>query len=61
MSRPGAGRGRAAGLVAASILVMAGVVLAANPARYGAAGAAAGVLLIAAAVGLAIRLFRRGD
>lgn len=54
------GPGRAAGLVAAALAVMAGVVFAVNPARYGAPGVAAGVGLIALGLLGAVRLFRGG-
>lgn len=61
MSRGGVGSGRATGLVAASLAVMGGVVFAANPARYGAVGAAAGVALVALGLLGAVRLFRAGS
>lgn len=51
---------RAGGLVAASAGLLAGSAVAANPARAGPEGAAAGVLLIALSLWGARRLFRWG-
>ena len=58
MSRRGVGVARAVGLVAASLCLMGGVVFAANPARYGGVGLAAGAALIGLGAGGAVRLFR---
>lgn len=60
MSDDAVGPGRAAGLVAAALAVMAGVVFVANPARYAALGVVAGAGLIAAGLLGAVRLFRGG-
>lgn len=43
----------------AATLAMVGIVVAVNPGRYGATGAAAGALLAIAAIGGAVRSFRR--
>lgn len=56
----GPGAGRAAGLAAASLAVMVGLVFAANPARYGLGGALLGAGLMAVGVMAAFRLFRAG-
>ena len=52
---------RATALVAASIAMMAGVVLAANPTRSGPLGAAAGAVLLLGGLVGAVRLFRRPE
>lgn len=49
----------AAGLLAASVGVLVGTVLAVNPARFGATGVVGGALLIGAGILAAIRLFHR--
>lgn len=43
----------------AATVAMVGLVVAANPGRYGAPGVAAGALLAIAALGAAVRAFRR--
>ncbi|MFQ5690619.1 MAG: hypothetical protein ACE5HQ_10140 [Gemmatimonadota bacterium] len=58
--RPGAvGPARAAGLAAATLAVMLGLVLSVNTERYGTPGLIAGIVLAVAGVAAWRRLFRR--
>lgn len=54
----GPGPAGAAGLVAASVAVMAGIVFVANPARYGLSGLLLGTVTVVAGAAAAVWIFR---